>query len=99
MERTEWLPLITRAWSACEPARITNHESRFTAPDALDQVPPPRFHGDLVRGVVLPAAPVRLSRDGRGRGEPRALQGDGAQALLRHHDAGRRAHHRVRPVA
>ena len=29
----------------------------------------------------------------------RALQGDGAQALLGHHHAGRRADHRVRPVA
>ena len=66
---------------------------------ALGQIPAHRVHGDLVRGPVLPAAAVRLPRAGERRAVARALQGDGAQALLGHHDARRGADHRVRPVA
>src|SRR5207249_816674 len=41
----------------------------------------------------------RLSRHGRGRGEPGALQGDGAQALLGHHGPGGSIHDRLRRMA
>src|SRR6266850_911239 len=58
--------------------------------DALDQVVSRHLHGHLVRGAVLPAAAVRLSRDERGPAEHRTFQDHGAQAVLRHHDAWRR---------
>src|SRR5207247_7623 len=77
---------------SCSPAAAS-------PPDALGQVPPHHLHGDLVRGTVLPAAALRLSRDGRGHGLARALQAHGAQALLGHHDSRRRAHPRLRGLA
>src|SRR6185436_819903 len=74
--------------------------ARGSLPDhALGQVTASHLHGYLVRGPVLPAAALRLSRAGRGPDFHRTLQADGAQAVLGNHDAGRGAHHRVRRLA
>src|SRR5690348_1720332 len=61
---------VTRAAGGMLPdARIPRVFRRIPAvpgaPDALDQVAAYRLHGDLVRGPVLSAAALRLSRGHR----------------------------------
>ena len=98
-------PALRRAACAGASARASaaaaqgsircEHHVRFGS-HALDQVIPHRVRRFLVRGAILSPAAVRLSRPGRRHRLARALQGDGAQALSRHHDAGDGAYARQR---
>src|SRR5439155_24953303 len=65
----------------------------------LDQGPAHRLRRRVVRGALLPAAPLRLPRAIRRCALARAVQGDGAQALPRHHDARDAPHARLGRVA
>src|SRR5688572_14164313 len=80
------------------PATRSPSTSRVGAspPNALGQVLPPDFHGDLVRGSLLPAAAFRLPRRRAGPDIAGALQAHGAPALLGDHDAGGRSDDLVR---
>src|ERR1700730_12910772 len=65
------------------------------AADAVAESLPRGVRGHLVRGAVLPAAPVCLPRGGERAGRAGALRGGGAAAVP-HHEPGRAARGAVR---
>src|SRR5205823_7393026 len=67
-------------------ARTGAFASGYNRGRAVAESLPRGVRGHLVRGAVLPAAPVRLPRGGERAGRAGALRGDGAAAVL-HHDA------------